>query len=71
MADKTPPRLMRSPLTGQVYVVTRYTVKPSESDPTKGYLVAHTKYDVTEDFNVIVNELYFPSDQGDGTDANT
>lgn len=44
---KQPPRLLESTLTGQVYVVTRYTVKET-------HLLAHTKYDVTEDFERIV-----------------
>ena len=44
---KQPPRLLESTLTGQVYVVTRYTVKD-------GYLVAHTKHEVTDDFERII-----------------
>lgn len=48
---KQPPRLLESPLTGQVYVVTRYTIK-NAADGTP-YLSAQIKYDVTEDFKAI------------------
>lgn len=37
------PRVIVSDLTGRAYVVTRYTENPN------GTLVAHTKYDVTDD----------------------
>lgn len=40
------PRLLRSELTGQVYVVTRYKV-----DPKSGLIQAQTKCDVTDEFN--------------------
>ena len=43
---------MRSPLTGQVYIVTRYTDHPPK-DGKKGYTIAHTKYDVTDEFNAL------------------
>jgi hypothetical protein len=43
---KQPPRLLRSPLTGTVYVVTRYKVLDVERD----LIEAQTKYDVTADF---------------------
>ena len=45
------PRLLRSGLTGSVFVVTRYT------EDAKGNIVAQTKYDVTEDFNAILASL--------------
>lgn len=45
------PRLLRSALTGQVYVATRYSI---HNDHT---LIAHTKYDVTEDFESLVPDL--------------
>ena len=44
------PRLLRSPLTGQVYVVTRYTVKD-------GVLIAQRKYEVTADFERAVKDM--------------
>lgn len=47
---KQQPRLLRSALTGQVYVVTRYT------QDEHGNIVASTKYDVTEDFWKLANE---------------
>jgi hypothetical protein len=46
VANKTKPRLMRSPLTHRVYVVTRYRVV----DEARDLIEAHTKYDVTEDY---------------------
>lgn len=45
------PRLLRSGLTGTVYVVTRYKELPT------GHIEAQTKYDVTEDFNALVASL--------------
>lgn len=43
---KYPPLLRHSILTDQVYVVTRYTKKES-------HIVAHEKWDVTEEFNAL------------------
>ncbi len=43
------PRLLRSPLTGEVFVITRYTIREG------GILVAQTKYNVTDDFNAILH----------------
>jgi hypothetical protein len=47
---KQPPRLLRSGLTGRVYVVTRYKVLD------RGRIEALTKYDVTEDFEALTKE---------------
>jgi hypothetical protein len=44
-----PPRLMRSSLTGRVYVITRYKVIDAERD----LIQAQTKHDVTKDFERI------------------
>lgn len=44
------PRLLRSGLTGSVYVVTRYRQDDS------GNIVAQTKYDVTEDFTRLLDD---------------
>jgi len=49
---KQAPRLVESPLTGQVYVVTRYTVRTAANGTP--YLSVQTKYDVTGDFEEIV-----------------
>lgn len=45
------PLLMRSELTGSVYVVTQYKREPG------GVVVAQTKYDVTEQFNDLVRQI--------------
>lgn len=46
------PQLVRSELTGCVYIVTRYRV-----DSSGRLLEAQTKYDVTEQFNALVAAL--------------
>ena len=43
------PRLTRSSWTGQLYILTRYTIKDN-------VLVASRKYDVTEDFKRCIDE---------------
>jgi hypothetical protein len=48
------PRLLCSPLTGQVYIITRYTEKPHPTKAGRTILVSHRKYDVTEDFDAAV-----------------
>ncbi len=45
------PRLMRSTLTGTVYVVTRY------KDLGEGRIEATQKYDVTDDFMFILGQI--------------
>lgn len=50
---KNPPRLLFSELSGRVYVVTRYTVREHPTKSGTGVIVAHTKYDVTADFDEI------------------
>jgi hypothetical protein len=50
------PRIVRSDLTNQWYVVTRYMVKKNPNDSGKGILIAQTKYDVTDQINEIINE---------------
>jgi hypothetical protein len=46
-AIRLPPILGHSALTGRVWIVTRYTVAPD------GTVIAHTKHDVTEQFDRI------------------
>lgn len=46
-----PPILLRSGLTGSVYIVTAYT------DHGDGRITAKTKHDVTEQFEALVQEL--------------
>lgn len=45
---------MHSELTSQWYIVTRYSIKKNANDASKGVLVAHTKYDVTEQVEEII-----------------
>lgn len=47
--NKTIPRVVFSRLGERFYVVTRYSLRDTTSNPTRVYMVAHTKYDVTED----------------------
>jgi len=50
MSAKKPPRLLRSDLTGRIYVTTSYVQKRS------GQIVSSVKYDVTADFEAIEAE---------------
>jgi hypothetical protein len=52
LTDKQPPRLLRSGLTGRVYVLTRYKVVDAEQDQVEAII----KYDVTEDYNALARE---------------
>ena len=52
MARKHPPRLMLGPLTGRIYVATRYRLIDAE----KGTWEALEKYDVTSDFMAVKEE---------------
>jgi hypothetical protein len=47
---KQPPLLLRSGLTDRVWIVTRYKVLDAE----RGRIEAITKYDVTDQFNALV-----------------
>lgn len=47
MSARKPPLLLRGGLTGRVYVVTSYT------DHGDGRITAHTKHDVTEQYNAL------------------
>lgn len=47
-APQSPPLLRFSPLTGTVYIITRYKVAEN------GIITAQRKFDVTEDFLVAV-----------------
>jgi hypothetical protein len=46
------PQLMRSELTGRVYIITRYKVL----DPKTGRIEAITKYDVTDQYRALVDQ---------------
>ena len=50
MSEKQPPLLLRSGLTGRVWIVTRYKVLDAE----RGRIEAITKHDVTDQFDAIV-----------------
>jgi hypothetical protein len=41
---KHPPKLVLGPLSGRIYIATRYTVRDN------GVIESHEKYDVTSDF---------------------
>jgi hypothetical protein len=49
MPRKNPPILTEGPLTGKVYIVTRYTI----TDPEKGHYTAHEKFDVSDQFEAL------------------
>ena len=57
MSARKPPVLLRSPLTGRVYIVTSYTERAD------GMFVARTKYDVTEMFEALAAEAVCPDDR--------
>ena len=44
MPRKYPPKLLLGPLTGRIYIATRYTERQNN------VIEAHEKYDVTDDF---------------------
>jgi hypothetical protein len=48
---KNPPLLMSSPLTGRVFIVTRYTKRRSD-----GLIAVSEKFDVTEQFEAMVQD---------------
>jgi hypothetical protein len=50
MARTKPPLLTLGPLSGRIYVVTRYT------DKGNGVIDAHEKYDVTSQFMAVKEE---------------
>lgn len=54
---KRPPRLLHSELSDRVYVATRYTEKPHPTKAGQAIIIAHTKYDVTDDFSELVGRL--------------
>jgi hypothetical protein len=54
------PQLMRSGLTGRVYVVTRYKVLDAET----GRIEAITKYDVTEQFEALTAAAATSTEEG-------
>jgi len=55
-----PPRLLRSSLSGRVYIVTRYT------EGANGQITASVKHDVTKDFDAILASLSPPSTNEEG-----
>jgi hypothetical protein len=50
---KQEPRIVKSELTGQWYIVTRYRIR-KHKDATKAWLEALTKYEVTEQMKAIL-----------------
>jgi hypothetical protein len=56
------PQLLRSGLTGRIYVVTRYKVLDAE----QGRIEAITKYDVTEQFKALAAEAAPPPPPREG-----
>lgn len=54
------PMLMKSELSDRIYVVTKYTIIDKET----GRFLAHTKYDVTDEFNALVKQI-----KGDESEA--
>jgi len=50
---KQEPRIIHSELTDQWYIVTRYSIRRGR-DKNHALLVAHTKYDVTEQMKDIL-----------------
>jgi hypothetical protein len=60
MPRKNPPILNVGPLSGKVYIVTRYRVLDAE----KGHYEAQEKFDVTEQFDAIAAAR--ASHDGDG-----
>lgn len=52
---KTIPRLVYSVLGRRVYIVLRYTLKGT-TDDRRVQMVAHEKYDVTDDFTRVIGE---------------
>jgi hypothetical protein len=63
-ARKHPPKLLMTSLTGQVYIVTRYTQREAKNGTP--YIVAHEKFDVTEEFQAIeMQRVLDRAEQGD------
>ena len=56
MRNKTIPRLLYSGLGRRVYVVTRYTLGRTLTDPNRVVLHAQIKHDVTDDFLRAIGE---------------
>lgn len=54
MSARKPPLLLRGGLTGRVYVVTAYT------DHGDGRITAHTKHDVTDQYDALVADSREP-----------
>lgn len=59
------PLLLRSGLTGTVYVVTRYKVSPD------GHITAQTKYDVTDQYDALRAADNSPDTTGGSRDRET
>lgn len=54
MPPKQEPKLLRSPLTGRVYIVTRYRMINEDDDTYE----AREKYDCTEQFLALAESLH-------------
>jgi hypothetical protein len=57
------PLLLRSGLTGRIYILTRYKVLDAE----KGRIEAITKHDVTDQFNALAAEITHERSEHEGT----
>lgn len=51
MTEKTPPRLLRSGLTGRIYIATGYR------ELKGGLIETSKKYDVTEEFHALMKQI--------------
>lgn len=51
-----PPMLSRGGLSGRVYVITHGKVEPHPTKPDKTMVTASVKYDITDQFEALVEE---------------
>lgn len=54
---RKPPMLMRSDLTGHVYIVTSYSEPKGRTGLSPDTFVANTKYDVTDQFRALMAKV--------------
>jgi hypothetical protein len=52
-----PPRLLRSGLTGSIYIVTRYKVTGIHPETGAELITASQKFDVTEQFRFLMAQI--------------
>jgi hypothetical protein len=51
-----PPILSRGPISGRVYVITHGKIEPHPTGPGQTMVTASVKYDVTDQFNALLDE---------------